>query len=332
VHAAILDVLRCPETGARLRLEESEEREGQIYAGRLVSEGNGKSFAIQRYIPRFVPPDNYAGSFGMQWNLFCKTQLDSHSGHPISASRFWQATGWKREELRGQWVLDIGCGAGRFAEIALQAGANVIALDYSDAVDACFENLKDHPNLHVIQGDIYHLPLCRGFFPFVYSLGVLQHTPDVAAAFASLPEMLAEGGRLAVDVYERTLRGLFHPRVLLRPITKRIPRHRLLRSLQRVVPPMYRLSCVLRRVPVAGKSLMRLVPVANYAGVLPLSSEQLVEWALLDTFDWLSPRYDQPQTATTLRTWLVECGLDDVEVEKAGHLVGRGRRTHASGN
>jgi hypothetical protein len=47
---------------------------------------------------------------------------------------------------------------------------------------------------------------------------------------------------------------------------------------------------------------------------------------VLDTFDWLSPAYDQPQTPKVLRYWLVEAGLVEVEVLIAGHLVGRGRK------
>ena len=66
-------------------------------------------------------------------------------------------------DLAGQWVLDAGSGAGRFAEVALQAGAEVIALDYSRAVDACYANLKHYPNLHVVQGDIYALPFPKEF-------------------------------------------------------------------------------------------------------------------------------------------------------------------------
>jgi hypothetical protein len=72
-----------------------------------------------------------------------------------------------------------------------------VALDYSSAVDACYANLKHHPNLHVVQGDIYTLPFMQSAFPFVYSLGVLQHTPNVAKAFAALPPMVREGGSCA---------------------------------------------------------------------------------------------------------------------------------------
>lgn len=201
MHPQLLEVLRCPrsgESGQRLRLEKPEYLNQSIQSGWLVSEDNQHRYPIRDFIPRFVPESNYADNFGMQWNRFRQTQLDSYSGYPISAHRFWQATDWKPEELNGQWILDVGCGAGRFAEIALQAGAKVVALDYSSAVDACYANLKQYPNLHVVQGDIYALPFLKNFFPYVYSLGVLQHTPDVAKAFAALPPIVVGGGSFAL--------------------------------------------------------------------------------------------------------------------------------------
>ena len=143
-----------------------------------------------------------------------------------------KATGWRPQDMAGQWVLDVGCGAGRFAEIALEAGARVLALDYSSAVDACYANLKHHPHLHVVQGDIYCLPLADAQFPFVYSLGVLQHTPDVARAFAALPRMAAPGGRICVDFYWKRLRSILHGKYVLRPLTKRVPQEALFRFLR----------------------------------------------------------------------------------------------------
>jgi SAM-dependent methyltransferase len=262
----------------------------------------------------------------MQWNHFAKTQLDSHSGHPISAERFWKATAWQPEEIAGQWVLDAGCGSGRFAEIALSAGANVIALDYSSAVDACYANLRQHPNLHVIQGDIYALPFALASFPFIYSLGVLQHTPDVGAAFASLPPILADGGRLCVDYYEKTIKSAFLPKYWLRPLTKRLPKQYLFRALEQLVPPMLTISRLLRKIPSIGDAAMRIVPVVNYEGIYPLSEQQLREWALLDTFDMLAPAYDQPQAASRVRLWLENAGLREIEMLTVGHLVGRAKR------
>jgi len=322
----ILALLRCPKTLQTLRVESADTTADEVVDGWLVSEDGQHRYPVRKGSPRFVPESNYADSFGMQWNHFAKTQLDSHSGLPISANRFWKATGWQSEDMRGKWVLDAGCGAGRFAEVALKAGAKVVALDYSSAVDACIANLGHHPRLHVVQGDIYALPFAPDSFRFVYSLGVLQHTPDVAKAFAALPPMVEPNGHLCVDYYEKSLKSALLPKRWLRPLTKRVPEAHLFAVLQKLVPLLLPVSRGLARVPIAGPLLKRVVPVANYEGILPLNREQLGEWALLDTFDWLAPKYDNPQTAATARAWLVEAGLDHVEVLRAGHLVGRGIR------
>lgn len=325
MNTNLLELLRCPRTGSRLTLVDSKLEDGQIKEGLLVSEGGMNRYPVRGFIPRFVPESNYADNFGIQWNLFRQTQLDSYSGHPISAERFWKATGWVPRSLSGQWVLDCGCGAGRFAEVALSAGAQVIALDYSSAVEACYANLRQHPNLHVVQGDIYALPFGKGSFPFVYSLGVLQHTPDVGKAVLSLPPMLSAGGRLSIDFYENTWKSKLLPKFWLRPMTKRMSSAKLFELLQRLVPVLFSISVRLGRVPKVGSLLHRVVPVANYKGILPLSDEQLREWALLDTFDWLAPEFDNPQTAAAVRGWLQQAGLKEVEVLNAGHLAGRGR-------
>lgn len=283
-------------------------------------------YPIRAAIPRFVPESNYADNFGMQWNKFRQTQLDSFSGHPISANRFWTSTGWAEQDLQGRWLLDLGCGAGRFAEIALNAGAKVVALDYSSAVDACYANLKHHPNLHVVQGDIYSLPFAPGSFDFVYSLGVLQHTPDVAQAFASLPPMLREGGRLCVDYYAKSWRSLLLPKYWLRPITKRLPKPLLFSVLQGLVPILLPVSRYIGLLPFVGGVLKRVVPVANYYGVFPFNGVQHREWSLLDTFDWLAPQYDNPQTWATAKRWIELANLSEVEVFKSGHLVARGKK------
>ena len=199
-----------------------------------------------------------------------------------------------------------------------------MAIDYSNAVDATYANLRQYPNLHVCQADIYHLPFAPGAFRYIYSLGVLQHTPKVAQAFAALPPLLAPGGELVVDVYQKTLASRFLPKRWLRPLTTRMPANQLFSVLERSVPPLLWLSCRLRRIPKAGRLLSRLVPVANDFGELCLTKQQLREWALLDTFDWLSPAYDQSQTPETLRKWFQQSGLTHIMVAKIEHLVGRG--------
>lgn len=326
MKSKLLELLRCPNSGLRLHLETDSIHWKEVQEGWLVSEDAAHRYPVRNGIPRFVSESNYADNFGMQWNHFQKTQLDSFSGQSISADRFWLATNWSPNDMKGQWVLDAGCGAGRFAEVALKAGANVVALDYSSAVDACYANLKHYSNLHVVQGDIYAIPFVQGAFPLVYSLGVLQHTPDVAKAFAALPPMVQNGGKLCVDYYWKRFRTMLHAKYLVRPITKRIAQPKLFRFLQRWVSSMLIVSQTLGRVPIFGRVFKRLVPVADYTGDHPLTAQQLKEWALLDTFDMLAPTYDNPQTVTTARRWFEDAKFTNIEVGHWSHLVARGTK------
>jgi SAM-dependent methyltransferase len=291
----------------------------------------GAIYPILRSIPRFVPKANYTDNFGLQWNRFRQTQLDSHLGLTISRDRFVMQTGWSVESLKGASVLDAGCGAGRFAEVALSLGAEVYAIDYSSAVDACWENLGAHPRLHVLQADIYRLPFAPASFDFVYSFGVLQHTPDVHSAFLAVARQARPGGSVAVDVYPRSWKNYVWPKYWLRPLTSRVPPRRLFGLVEKAVPVLWPVSRALGRAPRLGRQLRHLLPIANYEGMYPLSEAQLREWAVLDTFDMLAPAFDSPQSVATLRSWFEEAGLEGVEVFRKGQVVGRGRVPQSAG-
>ena len=327
---ALLGMLSCPACSRDLTLEAAEEVNGDVESGELACVGCLARYPVLRSVPRFVPPENYARNFGFQWNRFRQCQLDSHLGQPISRERLLRQSGWHPEDLQGKAVLDIGCGAGRFAEVALALGARVVAVDYSDAVDACWENFGPHPHLEVMQADMRALPLRAGQFDYVYCLGVLQHTPDVRRSFLSLPPMLRPGGRFAVDIYPRTGLEWLWPKYWIRPLTKRVDQQRLLKIVEAVAPALLAVSDLLGRVPVVGRRLRYLVPVANYRGVQPLTDDQLLEIGILDTFDMLAPAHDHPQTARTLTRWFAGTALVDVEVYRDGQLIGRATKGYGA--
>ena len=150
----LLGVLACPGCFGALSLAITNEAEGEIESGTLGCASCAAAYPIVRFIPRFVPADNYSNSFGFQWNRFRRTQLDSATGQPITGRRFFQQSGWQPAKMVGRWTLDVGCGAGRFAEVALGTGARLVAVDYSSAVDACRQNLGPNPRLDVVQADV----------------------------------------------------------------------------------------------------------------------------------------------------------------------------------
>src|SRR5262245_50454475 len=109
-----------------------------VGASDLRCGGCAAVYPVVRGIARFAERDNYTSTFGLQWTRHARTQLDSHSGLRMSEQRFFEETGWGRD-LRGERILEVGCGSGRFTEQAARTGADVIAIDYSDAVEANYE-------------------------------------------------------------------------------------------------------------------------------------------------------------------------------------------------
>lgn len=305
----LTDILAEPGTGAPLRLEVTEERGDVVESGRLVAEGSGTSYPIVRGIPRFVPSSGYTDSFGFQWNQFRRVQVDSDTGTPLSERRFDAEAGWGRGDLEGRWLLDAGCGAGRFAEVAAQRGANVVALDMSSAIDASAQTLSRFPNVDLVQGSVLSPPFRPGSFEFAYCIGVAQHTPDPPRAVAQVVRAVRPGGHFALTIYARRPWTKLNTKYLIRPITRRLPDQTLLKVISTAMPVLFPLTDRLFRIPVLGRVAQFTIPVATYVEPNGYTDEQRYAEAVLDTFDMLSPRYDAPMTHQEVEAVLREVGV-----------------------
>jgi 2-polyprenyl-3-methyl-5-hydroxy-6-metoxy-1,4-benzoquinol methylase/uncharacterized protein YbaR (Trm112 family) len=309
----LLDVLACPRCGGALTCTPIKtDGAGEVLEGRLDC-ASGHQFPIEDAIPRFVPRDNYAASFGYQWNRFKLEQIDSANGTKLSATRFYAETGWTKEWLKGTWLLDAGCGAGRFLDVASHSEAEIVGLDISSAIDAARSNLAGRKNVHFVQASIYEPPFRPGAFDGCYCIGVVQHTPDPQQTMQTLPRLLRPGGRLALTIYERKPWTKLNVKYLIRPLTKRLEKQTLLSAIRGVMPVVFPLTDLMFRVPLAGRLFMFAVPVANYVHERKLSRRQRYDWAILDTFDMLSPQYDQPQTQQEVEKALSAAGIGDLK-------------------
>jgi hypothetical protein len=124
-----------------------------------------------------------------------------------------------------------------------------------------------------------------------------------------LSPVVKEGGRIAVVAYERKRWTKLNAKYLIRPLTIRMTQVALLRAIRWMMPIMFVVTEVLFRLPVLGRAFRFAIPVANYSGESRLSLRQRYEWAVLDTFDMLSPRYDQPQTVEEVVNALTLAGI-----------------------
>jgi len=316
-HLGLLVCLRCQ---AGLRLSVVEKREGRsIIEGTLACIRCGTTFSISGGVPRFVPRENYASGFGLEWTRHARTQYDSYSGITASEQRFYGQTHWPRC-LHGEFVLEVGSGSGRFTEQAANTGATVVSFDYSYAVDANYASNGTRENVLIVQADVYAMPFRPGIFDRLFCFGMLQHTPDPAGAFAALPKMLKPRGSLCADVYKATLiRTILQTKYYVRPFTRRMSPDRLYGLVKAWVDLMWPVARVIRLLPKGYAINWRLL-VADYS-FLGLEGDMLKEWSYLDTFDMLAPRYDAPQRIATVKRWAAEADLQDAEIEYTPHGI-----------
>ena len=263
---------------------------------------------------RITAEKNYTENFGFQWNLFSATQIDKNNNLDVSQKRFFAETGWDKQDLTGQNILEVGSGAGRFSQIILDfTKADLYSVDFSNAVEANYKNNGPNDRLKLFQASIYDLPFVKGQFDKVICLGVLQHTPDVEKSIKALIDMIKANGELVVDFYP--IKGWWtklQAKYLLRRFTKKMDNEKLYKKLDKNIGWLIKTSTFLSKIKL--NFLNRFLPLCDIAGTMPknIPDDQLRTLCLLDTFDMFSPEYDQPQKIKTVVDWFNKYNMKDV--------------------
>ncbi|RLJ09146.1 MAG: hypothetical protein DRP13_01060 [Candidatus Aenigmatarchaeota archaeon] len=301
----LMKILACPKCKSNLKVDNISEKNGEIKTGTLKCVKCNSYYPIKNYIPRFVKRDEYVSSFSYEWWRHKKTQFDSYTGTKETEETFKEKTGFDLNKLKGSLVLDAGCGTGRFMEIVLNHRAKVVGVDLSFSVDVAQKNVGLNKNANIVQADIFNLPFKECVFDYIFSIGVLHHTPDTKKAFFSLIPFLKNGGEIAIWVYsnEGLYMKIFNKSSdFWRFFTTRISQEKLYKFCKVYANLVYPLKKIrgLRAI------LQILLP--------PTSYHPNKIWRILDTFDWLSPKYQWKHSYKEVYSWFDEAGLKDIKI------------------
>jgi SAM-dependent methyltransferase len=319
----LLDLLACPHDGNALLKEEVG-----------LHCGAGHRFVFADGIPDLTPGGadqaRTAETFGAKWDLLreeSRLRFDDFY-HRWYDERF----GWGDEAglarfLAGKRaVLDAGCGLGRdVARYATLSKSVVVGFDLSTA-PARAQRLYGGERRHFLFGDIMAPPFRKRSFDFVVSDMVIHHTPDTARAFASLAELVAPGGQIAVYVYRR--------KALIRELADTNIRYV---STAMEMPDAIELAEQLTEL---GRELSRLdVKVTLEHGIPLLGIEpgehdvqRLIYWhflkcywneelghdiSVLTNLDWYHPPFAWRHTPEEVRAWCSQAELNVVHMDVA---------------
>ena len=194
-----------------------------------------------------------------------------------------------------------------------RASRHLHTLDASAlALDTARQNLDGIGNVSFHHASVDAIPLPDASLDFAYSLGVLHHVPDTAAAIRDIARKLKPGAPLLVYLYyafdnrPAWYRAIWQVSAAMRLVVSRLPHVLRLAISQILAATVYwPLARAARALDKAGR-LPRSWPLAYYR-------DKSFYVMRTDAFDRFSTRLEQRFTRAQITTMLNSAGLTDVE-------------------
>jgi len=248
--------------------------------------------------------------FGDEWSTFDQSEVPA-AELDRTFRAYFQVFPW--DELPPAAAgFDLGCGSGRWAWFVAPRVGLLHCIDASEsALDVARRRLRDVPNCELHLASVDALPLADGSMDFGYSLGVLHHVPDTAAAIASAVRALKPGAPLLLYLYYAMENRPWWYRGLWR--LSDWARHRLA-----ALPHRAKLVCTTVIAATVYLPLARTARAFERRGRavedFPLGFYRHRSFYTLrtDAYDRFSTRLEQRFNADEIRSMMQAAGLEDI--------------------
>jgi SAM-dependent methyltransferase len=249
--------------------------------------------------------------FGFEWKTFNQSKVSVEESERLFAGYF-SIFPWNKLPLQAAGI-DVGCGSGRWArQVAPRVGLLHCIDASAEALSVARQNLGKFKNCNFHCASVNNMPIDDSSLDFGYSLGVLHHVPDTAAAIRSCVQKLKIGAPFLIYLYYALenrpawFRLIWQSTNLMRRFISRCPHSVRFAITQIIAATLY--------YPLARISLVAEMAGLNVVGI-PLSFYRTKSFYTMrtDALDRFGTSLEQRFTANQIRAMMADAGLGNIE-------------------
>lgn len=298
----LLDIICCPECHESFSLLNAIEKDSEVTSGSLFCQKCNSQYPILEGLPVIIKDigimNRTKKSFGKQWEWQNKNFFETDTIYGLNKIEeiqdFESIFKVKLTNLSNKIILDAGCGLGRLTTNIGKIAKNstVVGIDIGEGARVAYENSKELENVHIIQCNLLKPPLKYNMFDYVWSEGVIHHTPNTFQTFKVLDNLVIKDGKIYLWLY---------PKYKLSPY--RITRDLLWKPYILPLPILYVLSWLFA-IPLYGS--VKLVKGKRH--------RQNFMSTVFAFFDNLSPEFQHRHTKEEVLNWFSSHNYSKVKI------------------
>lgn len=268
--------------------------------------------------------ESVVASFGEEWSKFHTfTDKDisdlSHTYFDIITNEIIN---------KETYMLDAGCGSGRFSKFLSARAGFIEAMDPSNAIFAADTLIgKEISNIRLTKASINNMPFADESFDFVMSIGVLHHIPDTQQAMNDCVRKVKKGGYFYTYLYYKldnrgaAFKFIYEIVTLIRKGISALP------SIPKKIACDIATFLLYMPVILLGR-LIKLAGLRKLAAKLPLAYYQDKSFFIIrnDALDRLGTTLEQRFSKKEVTDMMSAAGLEQIvvsDIEPYWHAVGK---------